>query len=391
MKLKRQPYFVYLPVMAVSLYYSFLGYLIPGIRSSLSVSLAQAGVISSFQSAGIAVSVVLCFCVFSALNKTRVMAAASLLFALCLGAFAFSKTIGTVYVACFFIGIFSNVVDTLSNALIADIAPGQKAFHIGLLQALFSAMGAAAPYLAIVLGGDYPTVLLGLGFFAVAVSVVFLLGLHSQAKMPFLQAKHRIGAAGKLIRTLKIKGVKPIVTAAFFNAFSQISIIFFIASYVGSLTGRAADGAFALCLLFTGCVIGRLIYVRLHARVSTYRIMLIANTMAIAAFIAMLLSRDVLMIGIFACIGGIGFSVNFPGLVVEACGIVSQDTAAATSLIFIGYAAACFIAPPLVGAVGDAFGLDSGLYLSVAMLIPVAIISLWLNKPPARVRSRDIA
>ncbi|MGI5848853.1 MAG: MFS transporter [Christensenellales bacterium] len=380
MKPQHKPYFIYPPVIAISLYYSVIGYMVPEIRKTLIISLTQAGLISSAQSIGIAVSVMLCFCLFSAFNKTKIMAAASFLFALGMIILGSCSTIYLIYALCFLIGIFSNIVDVMSNAIIADISPDRKIFHIGLLQALFSAAGAAAPYLAMFLGEKYPVVFRSLGIFAMLVSFIFLFGLWDEAKKPTLLARHHIGTTGKLISTLRKKGIKLIVAVNFFNSFSQISIIFFISSYVSRLTGNSSDGALALCMLFVGCILGRLVYVKLSRKISTYRIMSFANITALAAFIMMLFSQDALAAGVFACIGGMGFSVNFPGLVVEACNIVRKDTAAATSLIFIGYAAACLIAPPVIGSIGDAWGLRPGLILSAAMLIPVVIISFVMQK-----------
>jgi predicted MFS family arabinose efflux permease len=97
----------------------------------------------------------------------------------------------------------------------------------------------------------------------------------------------------------------------------------------------------------------------------------------------MLLCPSLLWAGVFAGLGGIGAAPNFPALVVEACGIVPDDTASGTALVFLGYTVASFVAPPVVGAIGDIAGLQIALLCAVALSLVVVALSSSLSRHPA--------
>ncbi len=381
MKQNAKPYFVYPPVATLALYASVIGSLIPAIRSAFpGLTLTAAGFFSTLQSIGTALSVILCFCVFSALNKARIMAICTMLLAVTVVLFGVNNVLLLLYVLLFFIGLFNNIVDTLSNAVLADLTPQRKGFHIGLLQALWAAAGAAGPYFSILLGSEYPPVFIGLGIIMAISGIVFTAGLRREVRMPFMQQRENFGALGKLIRTIKQKGVALIVLTSFFNAFVQVSMIMFITSYILGIGGGPYHSAFALCMIFVGTLAGRVIYARLSGRLAIRTIMMASNALAIAGYAAMLLCPDPAWAGILAIIGGIGIAPNFPGLVVEACHIVPDDTASGTALVFLGYTVACFAAPPVIGAIGDAAGLQMALLAATSVLLIVVALSSFLRR-----------
>ena len=376
MKQSSKPYFVYPPVAALALYASVVGALIPAIRDAFpGLSLAATGLFSTLQSLGTALSVILCFCVFSALNKVRVMALGQLMLAACLLVFGLNSVLLLLYVLLFFIGLFSNIVDTLSNAVLADLEPRRKAFHISLLQALWAAAAAAGPWFVLVLGGTYPPVFIGLSILVVAAGAAFAFGLNRELRIPLIQQRENFGALGKLVRTLKLKGIGLLLVTSFFNSFVLISFNFFISSYILSIGGSNVGAAFALSMLFLGALLGRLVYAPLAHRIPVRTVMMLFNALSIAAFAGMVFCPDITGIGILAGIGGLGTAANFPALVVQACAIVPDDTAAGSSLIFLGFTLACFAAPPLIGAIGDAAGLKTAMLCAASLLTAVIVLS----------------
>jgi fucose permease len=382
MKQEIKPYFVYPPVMALALYTTVLGYMIPAIRDAFSLSLAQAGLFSTLQSIGTALSVLLCFSVFSALNKTRIMTICAFLLAIVIIIIGISDILLLLYALFLLLGLFNNIVDTLSNAIIADLTPQKKSFHIGLMQALWSAAGAAGPFFAMLLGSSYTPVFLGLGIFTALCALVFYLALHTEAAMPFMQKRHNLGGLGKLLRTLGRKGLKLYLAAAILNAIVQITMVYFISSYVTLIGGSALQSAVALSALFLGTMAGRLVYAQLLCCKPARKVLPIVNVLALAAFAAMLLSTSPVLAIVFAGLGGVGLSMNFPAYLVELCNLVPDDTAAASALVFLGYTLACFAAPPVFGAIGDAIGLQTSLLIGTAVLIPLIVVSMRLHSEP---------
>ncbi len=393
MKHAGKPVFVYPSVVAIALYYAVLGYLIPAIRTRFDLSLLEAGLFSTMQSVGFFISLLLCFCVFGALNKPRVMAASLLLSALCLAGLAVAPSVALLCALFLFTGIFTNILDTLSNAVIADLAGETRGRHIGLLQALFSAAGAAASYFALLLGGEYTVVFVVLAMLSAVSLLPFTLGLRGEMRRPWLQSPQGFLSLRKVARLVRVRGVMPVVTAAFVGIFVQISLTFFLSSYVGDADGA---GAFALCMLYSGALAGRLVFSRLSRRVDSCRIMAVGNALALAGIVTLLLVRDATLIGLVALLPGFGLSANFPGLIVRACGMLPEDSAAASALIFLGVNTAACTAPPLVGFVGDTLGLHTAFALCAALLVPMILLSVWLGsrhptgciRPAAEVREQ---
>jgi fucose permease len=382
MKQETKPFFVYPPVMALALYTTVLGYMIPAIRDAFSLTLAQAGLFSTLQSIGTALSVLLCFSVFSALNKTRIMATCAFLLAIVIIIIGISDILLILYALFLLLGLFNNIVDTLSNALIADLTPQKKSFHIGLMQALWSAAGAVGPFFAMLLGSSYTPVFLGLGIFTALCALVFLLALRSEAAMPFMQKRHNLGGLGKLLRTLKRKGLKLYLAAAILNAIVQITMVYFTSSYVTLIGGSSLQSAVALSALFAGTMAGRLVYAQLLHNRPARKVLPLVNVLALAAFAATLLCTDPVLVCVLAGLGGVGLSMNFPAYLVALCNIVPDDTAAASALVFLGYTLACFAAPPVFGAIGDAIGLQTSLLIATAVLIPLIAVSMLLQGEP---------
>ena len=382
MKQELKPYFVYPPVMALALYVTVLGYMIPALRGAFSLTLAQAGLFSTLQSVGTALSVLLCFTVFSALNQPRIMAVCSLVLAVVIVFIGITTQLILLYALFLLLGVFNNITDTLSNAIIADLAPQKKSFHIGLMQALWSAAGMAGPFFAMLLGSEYTPVFLGLGVFTALCAFVLLYGLRAEIRMPMLQKRHNFGGLGKLLRTLKRKGVKRYLIASVLNSVVQITVIYFISSFVSDVGGSPLQSAVALSAFFFGSMAGRLLYARgLHARPSR-KVLPAASALALVAITLMLLSSDPVLICVLSGIGGFGLSMNFPAFIVELCGLVPDDTAAASSLVFLGFTFACFIAPPVFGAIGDACGLQTALLIALALLLPLIVVCLRLHSEP---------
>lgn len=379
---KVNPYFVFPPIMALALYATILGYVIPSIRSAFSLTLAQAGLFSTMQSAGTALSVLLCFGVFSALNKPRVMGICAFALALVIVFMGASASLAVLYALFLLLGLFNNVVDTLSNAVIADLAPQKKSFYIGLLQALWSAVAAGGPFFAMLLGNRYSPVFIGLGIFTALCALVFALSMRPLTALPLVQNRRNLGGPGKLLRTLKQKGVKRYVAAAVLNAAVQITMFYYIASYITLTGGGELQRAVTISALFSGMTAGRLIYVRVLHRIPTHRLLPAAAALAFVSYSAMLLCTPPVLICVFAFSGGFGMSANFPAYVVDLCTLVPEDTAAASSLAFLGYTLAAFAAPPVFGAVGDALGLQTAMLAACALLLPLIAVSLTLRSRP---------
>jgi len=233
-KIKKQ-LFVYPAEMMLALYLTVLGFMIPEIQKTFGLSDAAVGLFSTLQALGLFVALILCFCLFAGLNKTRIIAISAIALAACMILLGINRIVIILYVLFFFIGMLNAIMDTISNALIADMSGNKTSIYMGLLHALWAAAGVIGPYFAIVLGGDYTTAFIGLGILLVVSAIIFSLGLHRRMRMPLVQAQHSMGGIRKLFRLLKKPGMPIIMSLGFFNCFMQMSFIYFIYVYTSRL------------------------------------------------------------------------------------------------------------------------------------------------------------
>ena len=71
---------------------------------------------------------------------------------------------------------------------------------------------------------------------------------------------------------------------------------------------------------------------------------------------------------------------SLPILFSKACESASDDTAAASALIFFGVALSALIAPPIIGAIGDEVGLRIALLSNSSVYVIVIVLSVLLYK-----------
>jgi len=376
--MKRLPKQLYLypTEMMLALYLTVLGYMIPVIRETFDLSLTAAGLFSTLQSIGLFVALILCFCVFSGLNKARVITVSMVLLSLCMVLLGLNRVVFVLYVLFFFIGFFNGVSDTLQNALIMDLSAHKPKFYTGLLHALWATAGVAGPYFALALRGDYTNAFVALGIVTAAATMLLIFGFRGSIRKPLLQSRAHMGTIKKLVQILKVRGMKLFVSMAFFNCFTQISFVYFISAYVSGQKG-GIDGALSLALLFAGFLIARVLYSLFGHRFCAFKVMAVMNTITVCAFVVMLLVQNDVLTGAMILIGGMGISIAVPGLVVEACEVVPHDTAAASALVFFGIGLGAFVGPLITGAIGDAAGLQIGLLAATGVLLPFIALS-WL-------------
>ncbi len=366
---------IFPPMMALAFYSTLLGFMVPQLRDKFSLSLTQIGSFSTLQGIGMALSLVLCFCVFSAFNSIKISGLSMILFALMMVLFGLNNSVAYFYVLFFLIGLTQNTIDTLSNTVIRETSKRNISLWLGLIHSLWALAGAAGPFLAFAVGGGYTKAFIWLGVFMAAATLLFIVGLWQKVKMPMLQNNHNYGGLLKLFRMFKIKGMPSLVFLNVFSCLVQNTYIIFIADYMKNEYSFELGGAVVLSSLFLGLLIGRTLFSLLADKIPVMRIMSISNAAAMLCFAGMFLCNSVALTAVLICLGSSMTAMNFPALVLEAHKLVPGDVSAASSLIYVGLVAAILFAPALIGFIGDATGLRLALLITAAGLIPVVAVA----------------
>jgi MFS family permease len=202
-KLGRQ-LFVFPPFMVMALYSTTLGFMILPMREKFALSLTQAGLFSTMQSIGSGVALVLCFCIFSAMNRSRLLLVFATLFGGSLIALGFSSNIIVIYALFVLIGVVFGISVTVSNALMVDGESNRKSgFYIGILHGTWAGVSALGPFFVLLLASDYTATFVWLGALTLATLLIFVFGYRSRLKLPTWEDKTKVGTIGKLMRTFK--------------------------------------------------------------------------------------------------------------------------------------------------------------------------------------------
>ncbi|MBT3319630.1 MAG: MFS transporter [Clostridia bacterium] len=380
MRITKKQFFVYPTMMVLAMYSTVLGLMVPEIQAAFSFTLAEVGVLSTLQSVGMLVSLVLCFSVFSAFNAIKVSAIAVVVFSGLMIWLGYNTNVVLLYFLFFLIGFFLNTIDALSNTVISLTAKTHINFYLGLLHALWALAGVGGPFLAIALGGNYTPAFLWLGIIMAAAAVLYVFGLRAQIKMPMVHNKHNFGGLKKLAKLIRKKGMFTLVAINFFSCLTMNTYIFFISKYVEQSPDDKLSGAIMLSSMFLGLLIGRLIFSKFVERIPILKTMAITNALAIVAFGLMLVTTNPALMAVFAGVGSLLIGANFPALVIESHKIVPHDVSAASSLIYFGLVMALFVGPAAIGAIGDATGLQIALLINAAMLVPVVVLAAKSSK-----------
>ncbi len=372
---------IYPPVMMLSMYFAVFSYMIPTMMEMFSMNYKQVGVISTVQFAGGAIAQLVCFGIFAALNKTRIIFISLAAVTLCLVWVGFNKVAFLLYVLFFFRGFFGNTVNTLSNALVTDVFDRRKEFFVGLYHSLAAGAAVLGPYLALWLGNSFTVsfemtaVLIGLS------TVVFWFGMKRDIKMPLIANRANFGGMLKFFSLLKINSMVLILVMILLCSFIQNMMVLYITSFGKQLSGVDADGALALAMFLAGLFAGSMLYSVIAHKVGTVKIMLVANILSFAALSAMLLCSSAAAVGFLALAGGLFFGANMPGLFVELAKLVPHDSGAVSALLFLGSIIAGLAAPVVVGAIADEIGIRWALLINMAFFIPtIGLLFFWRKR-----------
>jgi len=362
--------------MVQALYTTALGFMVLPMQEKFGLTSAQAGLFSTMQSIGSGVALVLCFCIFSAMNRSRVFLVAAVLFGGGLIALGFSNDVIIVYVLLAIIGLLTGTSTTISNALMVDGESSRKSsFYIGILHGIWAGTSALGPFFVLLFKSDYTATFVWLGALTLASLLIFTFGYRDRLKMPMWEDKSKVGTIGKLIRTFRYKGMVVILIIGFLTTIVRTGFTFFIRSYVSILGRDPLDGAYVLGVMLVGMMIGRMVYGAVAHKTSANKTLMLANIVAAAAFSVMLLAQNMVLIVVMMAVGAICMSINIPVMIAKAYKIIPNDATSATSFVFFGIVFGSVAGPPFIGWVGDLVDMRVALFVCVAMLVPVIVLA----------------
>lgn len=164
---------------------------------------------------------------------------------------------------------------------------------------------------------------------------------------------------------------------AFFGVSVEWSMIFWSAAYlerVGNLTTTDATSASTLFLL--GMVVGRIIGSWLTHTAEPARLLVVSLGLAIFGFSIFWLApiHDLRLVGLALC--GVGIANIWPLTLPTATATVPQATDLANARMSLSASLAIFIAPQVLGSLGDNIGIQNAVLVAGAMTLCALLAAL---------------
>ena len=235
---------------------TFLGTAFPGIRSSLDLTLLQAGTLTALLQLGFTTAVIVGGPISDIIKKSMILMLGCLLMGASLILFGFSDWFWLSLIGITFIGMGGGMIESSSNPLLIQLFPGRESMVMNLHH-FFFAMGSLGGPLIIgaALSKSIPWQwgYMGFGFF---VLIVFLFIFFQRASAPPKRGGFDMRPIGRLM-TDKIFLSLFLIT--FFNSGTQNGICFWMVTFLKETKDLSIAMAGASLSLFFVCVaVGRL-------------------------------------------------------------------------------------------------------------------------------------
>ena len=319
-------------------------------------------------------------------GSARLVIFTGLLFCCCVPCIAFAPNLWLGRVGFFLTGFFSGAMDITMNAQAVLVERIYKKTIMSSFHAAFSigmALGAGSG--ALFADGHFALqghlVIMALGCLVVLALMIPILLEHRRGSAP-----NPVAAAGS--RRFPV-AIWLIAIIGFCSMTGEGSMVDWSAIYTNTVVGMTkAFSALAMGAFATAMTIGRLFGDRLIDRMGKHTILIGSTGLAIAGLALLLgwVSAPAALMGFFLV--GLGLSNVVPLTYSIAGNIPGIDPTAGIAVAStIGYSG-FFVGPPVIGYLGDAFGLRTGLCFTLLLFFVALAVIVVLIRDARRVVSQ---
>jgi len=356
-----------------------IGTLITQIILHYDILMAQAGLLSSFHSAGSFAAIFIITIFASRINKMILLGAALLLYAASLFLISTAPLFGLILASFALMGIFGATTDTLVNSLIADLMPGKISLGISLLHGIFGLGGLSGPIIIERLARDMSWAQV---YFIISTAFLFFLVMYAifvrwqwaLFTIHISREKQAQFGLSDIAMFFTQKRHTLLWVIMFLYAGNQTTLAIWIKRYVETYLGEPTLGAYALSAMWLGTAICRLIISPAIKASSPLKICF-GNLISAIVLTAGLVSASAP--GIVAATLAVGLSsgLTIPLILALGCEWHPEKTAFGAMMPFTAFFIASVMFPPLTGLISDLLGIPWGVAISAASAILVAVFS----------------
>ena len=361
-----------------------VGSLISRIIEHYGIRMAQAGLLSSFTSAGNFAAVFLITLAVGRVNKMILMGAGLFFYTASLFLISVTPPFAIILVSFGLIGIFGATIDTLTNSLVADLAPDNVSRNFSLLHGLFGLGGLLGPVVIESLSGklrwEQVYIFISLVYFVYLVIYAAMLKLQwSVLSARISRDKQAHYGFSDMVKFFTEKRNVLLWITLFFYGGNQSTLAIWIKRYVETHLNAPVWGAYALSAMWLGTTICRL-FISPNIKATSPKKIFFGNLISALALAAGLWNGTAIGITAASLAVGLSSGLSLPLILAMGCELNPERTAYGTLMPFTAFFIASVVFPPLSGFVGDSLGIIWGVGVGAVSAFMTAVFSGLLDR-----------
>ncbi len=354
---------------------TFLGTSLPAIRSSLELTILQAGTLTALLQLGFSAAVFIGGPISDIFKKRSILMLGCLFMGTNLFLFGFSEWLWLNLIGIIFIGVGGGLIESSSNPLVIQLFPGRETTVMQLHHFFFAIGSLAGPLImGAVLAKSIPWqwAYIGFGFFVLTIFVFFFL-------QKTISTPKKDGFDLRLIgRLMTEKAFLTLFFITFFSSGVQNGICFWMVTFLRETRGFPIALASSSLFFFFACLAaGRLF--------SSYLLTRFHETSYILGLFSLLffsLMLSIFVVGKWAipffALSGLALSGVFPGLLGMTGKIYSEIPGAAMGILATGAGLGSVIIPWLMSLISQVTNLKIG-FLSFELFVVFSVVLMGIQ------------
>jgi MFS transporter, FHS family, glucose/mannose:H+ symporter len=353
---------------------TFLGTALPAIRSSLELTLLQAGTLTALLQLGFSMAVFIGGPISDVFKKSSILMFGCLFMGMNLLLFGFSEWLWLNFTGIVFIGVGGGLIESSSNPLLIRLFPGRESMVMQLHHFFFALGSLAGPLImGAVLAKAIPWqwAYIGFGLFVLS---IFLFILFQKEPTPQKKSGFDIHLIGRLMteRTFLF-----LLFVTLFNSGIQNGICFWMVTFLKETRNFPITLASTSLFLFFACLaMGRLFSSYLLTRFHEATYLLSLFSLLFVNLLIAIYAPGKWAIPFFA-LCGLALSGIFPSLLGMTGKIYSEIPGAAMGILATGAGLGSVVIPWLMSLVSQLTDLKTGfLVYEIVVVLCVALMGM---------------
>ena len=320
------------------------------------------GLVSSFQSAGNLIALLLIGVYLSRIKKSTLLMVFAVIVPILFFCLGLKPPFVVLLLLYGFYGLCFALVDSVSSSTMADLYPEKSANKMNLLQAAFGLGGLCGPFiLQIILNTEivWNEVLFIVGGFALVVTIIFVL-----TARPMMKSKEIKYGTKEAIKLVDIKDYFVekkklfLIVSLFLFGMLQIGMIIWMPRFIGEYLGAPKYGAISLSLYWFGITVSRLLLAKI--RFDQVRVLSVGLILSgVLLTFGILIGNSTVMILLCAVMGFCQGPV-LPNALSLSCSWTNNTSLGSSIILFCLYTGN-MLSAPLIGFIIKHLGASLGL------------------------------